>query len=204
MSNVVPLKPNAEGRRRVLVVEERVVRGKVRKYYSATEAGRQALVEVRAKVRELVDEVLHTVQSNVSAHISPPEREAVAALQEWGLTDVFRRIYPQPGVFSWWDYRAGDFHQGRGLRIDLVLATARHPAMLTYLDQHKIGTRLLFAGNLTRQPYMIGRNYRVSGDLTNTDRVMNDTFWVGVYPGLTREMLDYVVDRLETFFGVNF
>ena len=56
-------------------------------------------------------------------HISPPEREAVAALQEWGLVDVFRRIYPQPGIFSWWDYRAGDFHQGRGLRIDLVLAT---------------------------------------------------------------------------------
>ena len=76
--------------------------------------------------------------------------------------------------------------------------------LLTYLDQHKIGTRLLFAGNLTRQPYMIGRNYRVSGELTNTDRVMNDTFWVGVYPGLTREMLDFVVDRLETFFGVNF
>jgi CDP-6-deoxy-D-xylo-4-hexulose-3-dehydrase len=44
----------------------------------------------------------------------------------------------------------------------------------------------------------------VSGDLTNTDRVMNDTFWVGVYPGLSRAMLDYVVDRLETFFGVNF
>jgi CDP-6-deoxy-D-xylo-4-hexulose-3-dehydrase len=76
--------------------------------------------------------------------------------------------------------------------------------LLTYLDQHKIGTRLLFAGNLTRQPYMIGRNYRVSGDLTNTDRVMNDTFWVGVYPGLTREMLDFVVDKLEAFFGVNF
>ncbi|MBB3117526.1 lipopolysaccharide biosynthesis protein RfbH [Pseudoduganella violacea] len=76
--------------------------------------------------------------------------------------------------------------------------------LLTYLDQHKIGTRLLFAGNLTRQPYMIGRNYRVSGELTNTDRVMNDTFWVGVYPGLTREMLDYVVDKLEAFFGVNF
>jgi exodeoxyribonuclease-3 len=56
-------------------------------------------------------------------HISPPEREAVAALQEWGLVDVFRRIYPQSGIFSWWDYRAGDFHQGRGLRIDLLLAT---------------------------------------------------------------------------------
>jgi CDP-4-dehydro-6-deoxyglucose reductase, E1 len=76
--------------------------------------------------------------------------------------------------------------------------------LLTYLDQHKIGTRLLFAGNLTRQPYMTGRNYRVSGELTTTDRVMNDTFWIGVFPGLTREMLDFAVDKLETFFGVNF
>lgn len=76
--------------------------------------------------------------------------------------------------------------------------------LLTYLDQHKIGTRLLFAGNLTRQPYMIGRNYRVSGELTNTDRVMNDTFWIGVFPGLTREMLDFTVEKLESFFGVNF
>jgi len=56
-------------------------------------------------------------------HVSPPEREAVAALCAWGLTDVFRQRYPEPGVYSWWDYRAGDFHQGRGLRIDLVLAT---------------------------------------------------------------------------------
>jgi len=76
--------------------------------------------------------------------------------------------------------------------------------LLTYLDQHKIGTRLLFAGNLVRQPYMQGRTYRISGELTNTDRVMNDTFWVGVYPGLSREMLDFVVDKLESFFGVNF
>ena len=76
--------------------------------------------------------------------------------------------------------------------------------LLTYLDQHKIGTRLLFAGNLTRQPYMIGRNYRVSGDLTNTDRVMNDTFWIGVFPGLTREMLDFTIAKLEEFFGVGF
>ncbi|MQA42313.1 lipopolysaccharide biosynthesis protein RfbH [Rugamonas aquatica] len=76
--------------------------------------------------------------------------------------------------------------------------------LLTYLDQHKIGTRLLFAGNLTRQPYMVGRNYRVSGELTNTDRVMNDTFWIGVFPGLTREMLDYTVTKLEEFFGVGF
>ncbi|MDB5799550.1 MAG: CDP-6-deoxy-D-xylo-4-hexulose-3-dehydrase [Rhodocyclales bacterium] len=76
--------------------------------------------------------------------------------------------------------------------------------LLTYLDQYKIGTRLLFAGNLTRQPYMIGRNYRVSGELSNTDIVMNSTFWVGIYPGLNQNMLDYVAERIETFLGVNF
>lgn len=74
--------------------------------------------------------------------------------------------------------------------------------LLKYLDQHKIGTRLLFAGNLTRQPYFRGRTYRTSGELKNTDIVMNQTFWIGVYPGLSETMLDYVGDKLETFFGV--
>ena len=76
--------------------------------------------------------------------------------------------------------------------------------LLTYLDQHKIGTRLLFAGNLTRQPYMKGRQYRVVGDLHNTDRIMHDTFWIGVYPGLSREMLDFAASKIEQYFGVNF
>ena len=76
--------------------------------------------------------------------------------------------------------------------------------LLKYLDQYKIGTRLLFAGNLTRQPYFEGRSYRISGELANTDKVMNDTFWIGVYPGLDEEMLSFVVEKLETFFGVNF
>nr|WP_307691976.1 lipopolysaccharide biosynthesis protein RfbH [Variovorax ginsengisoli] len=76
--------------------------------------------------------------------------------------------------------------------------------LLTYLDQNKIGTRLLFAGNLTRQPYMIGREFRVSGELTNTDNVMNQAFWLGVYPGLTKEHLDFIVQKIEEFFGVGF
>lgn len=76
--------------------------------------------------------------------------------------------------------------------------------LLSYLDQNKIGTRLLFAGNLTRQPYMMGKNYRISGDLTHTDTVMNQTFWLGVYPGLETEHLDYIVEKLEEFFGLNF
>jgi CDP-4-dehydro-6-deoxyglucose reductase, E1 len=73
--------------------------------------------------------------------------------------------------------------------------------LMNYLDQNKIGTRLLFAGNLTRQPYMKNLNYRISGELTNTDRAMNDTFWVGVYPGLTQEMLDFMIEKLESYFS---
>ena len=76
--------------------------------------------------------------------------------------------------------------------------------LLNYLDQNKIGTRLLFAGNLTRQPYMIGKNFRISGELTNTDVVMNQTFWLGVYPGLKTEQLDYIIEQLEEFLGINF
>jgi CDP-4-dehydro-6-deoxyglucose reductase, E1 len=83
-------------------------------------------------------------------------------------------------------------------------ANIRRVDLLSYLDQEKIGTRLLFAGNLTRQPYMQGRNYRVSGDLTHTDTVMNDSFWVGVYPGLTEEMLDFTASKIESFLGINF
>jgi CDP-6-deoxy-D-xylo-4-hexulose-3-dehydrase len=76
--------------------------------------------------------------------------------------------------------------------------------LLTYLDQNKVGTRLLFAGNLTRQPYMFGANYRISGDLTNTDNVMNNTFWIGVQPALNREMLEFSAQKIESYLGVNF
>ncbi len=68
-----------------------------------------------------------------------------------------------------------------------------------WLNDHKIGTRLIFAGNVTKQPYMEGRQYRIHGDLEQTDYVMENTFWIGVQPALTREMLTYVADTIERF-----
>lgn len=76
--------------------------------------------------------------------------------------------------------------------------------LLKYLDQNNIGSRLLFAGNLTRQPYFEGVEYRVVGELTNTDRTMNQTFWLGLYPGLGEQQFDYIAEKLEEFFGLNF
>lgn len=73
-----------------------------------------------------------------------------------------------------------------------------------YLDQYKIGTRLLFAGNLTNQPYFEDVEYRVSGSLENTDRTMNQTLWLGVQPTLGEEHYNYVAEKLEEFFGVGF
>lgn len=76
--------------------------------------------------------------------------------------------------------------------------------LINFLDQYKIGTRLLFAGNLTKQPYMLGRHFRVSGALTQTDVVMNQTFWLGTFPALGQPQLDYIAEKLEEFFGLNF
>jgi CDP-6-deoxy-D-xylo-4-hexulose-3-dehydrase len=67
------------------------------------------------------------------------------------------------------------------------------------LESKKIATRLLFGGNLLRQPAYEGCEYRVVGDLPNTDFVMNNVFWIGVYPGLTTKMLDYVADTIQLF-----
>ncbi|MDE8601614.1 lipopolysaccharide biosynthesis protein RfbH [Marinomonas sp. RSW2] len=76
--------------------------------------------------------------------------------------------------------------------------------LLKFLDQTKIGSRLLFAGNLTRQPYFEGVEHRVVGELKNTDRTMCQTFWIGIYPALNEEHFEFVAEQLEEFFGVNF
>jgi len=56
-------------------------------------------------------------------HVSPAERQALAELEGWGLSDAFRLVHPADRLFSWWDYRGGDFHNHRGMRIDLILVT---------------------------------------------------------------------------------
>ncbi|CAN2230936.1 WecE Predicted pyridoxal phosphate-dependent enzyme apparently involved in regulation of cell wall biogenesis [Candidatus Planktophila dulcis] len=71
------------------------------------------------------------------------------------------------------------------------------------LNESKIATRLLFGGNLLRQPAFKGTPRRVIGELTNTDIVMNDTFWIGVWPGLTIPMLDYMIEKIHTILGVS-
>ncbi|AXL93659.1 lipopolysaccharide biosynthesis protein RfbH [Streptomyces sp. CB09001] len=71
--------------------------------------------------------------------------------------------------------------------------------LVAHLEERKIGTRRLFSGNLTRQPAYIGRPHRIVGDLTNSDIITEHTFWIGVYPGLTDEMLDYVVATIKEF-----
>jgi CDP-4-dehydro-6-deoxyglucose reductase, E1 len=76
--------------------------------------------------------------------------------------------------------------------------------LLRYLDQFKIGTRLLFAGNVTRQPYMMGRDYRISGSLTNANVITERSFWIGVYPGLSKPMLNFAADKISEFLGVKF
>lgn len=72
-------------------------------------------------------------------------------------------------------------------------------ALVVYLNEKKIGTRLLFGGNLVRQPYMKGRNFRVDGALANADVVVDRTFWIGVYPGLAPDHIGYMLAEIENF-----
>lgn len=72
--------------------------------------------------------------------------------------------------------------------------------LVKYLNENKIGTRLLFSGNLTKQPYMKNINFKVHGNLKNTDLIMENTFWIGLYPGLSKEHLQYSVFIIKNFF----
>lgn len=111
-----------------------------------------------------------------------------------GLSGVSGLIMPRPTDHSepsWFGFPI-TLEEGVGFsRNDLV----------EFLDSRKIGTRLLFGGNLARQPAYKDVDFRVVGNLTNTDIVTERTFWIGVYPGLTSEMLQFVIDSIVSFVG---
>ena len=72
--------------------------------------------------------------------------------------------------------------------------------LIKYLNENKIGTRLLFSGNLIKQPFMKGIEFKVNKELKNTDFILEHTFWIGVYPGLNSEHLDFVSQKIKNFF----
>ena len=87
---------------------------------------------------------------------------------------------------------------GFPITLDPKISTNRED-LLRFLDSRKIGTRLLFAGNILKQPAYKDIDFRVVGELKNTDIIMNRSFWVGVYPGLTKQMLDYVIESISDY-----
>ncbi|MFA6489915.1 MAG: lipopolysaccharide biosynthesis protein RfbH [Candidatus Micrarchaeia archaeon] len=78
-------------------------------------------------------------------------------------------------------------------------APFKRAEMVAHLESRGIATRMLFGGNIVHQPAYQGESFRVAGTLANSDRVMNNAFWIGVYPGITKEMRDYVAGTLEAF-----
>ncbi len=82
-----------------------------------------------------------------ATHVSEPERAALGSVLDWGLVDVFRRHHPEGHVFSWWDYRGGDFHKGHGMRIDLVLLSARLAERCTAAEVDREARKKSPAGN---------------------------------------------------------
>lgn len=77
----------------------------------------------------------------------------------------------------------------------------KRDALIRHLEGHKIATRLLFGGNLLKQPYMKNRAYRLPGEVPNSDIVMNSCFWIGVYPGLGEPQIAFMIEKLRAFFG---
>jgi CDP-4-dehydro-6-deoxyglucose reductase, E1 len=148
------------------------------------------------------------IYSHVGYNLKATDMQAALGLSQLGKLDAFvetrkknfahlhARLNGTPGLIlpqatpksdpSWF---------GFPITLDPDLHVDREK-LLRHLDERKIGTRLMFAGNITRQPAYRDVDFRVVGDLTNSDIVMRRTFWVGVYPGLTEPMLDYIADSI--------
>lgn len=124
-------------------------------------------------------------------HFIHRRRENFAGLEQRlrarGLDKLFHLPVPTPGTEpSWFGYLL-TVRDESGLIRNTITRT---------LEERKVGTRMLFAGNLIKQPAFRDVAYRVHGELTNTDKIMNDSFWVGVWPGIDEARLDYMVDTL--------
>ena len=157
------------------------------------------------------------VYSHVGYNLKITDMQAACGLAQLNKLDSF--IAQRKTNFRWLTERLGS------IRDNVLLATPTpnsspswfgFPITLTeeseisrreltkYLDELKIGTRLLFAGNITKQPMMQGRSFRIASELTQTDVVMSRTFWLGIHPQLDEERLEFVAQSLEAFFGVGF
>ena len=129
-----------------------------------------------------LDKLPHFISIRKNNHAGITER-----LCQAGLDDFFQLPMATPNSDpSWFGYLLTLKDDCGFSRTDLVQK----------LENLKIGTRLLFAGNLVRQPGFKGANYRVSGELKETDKAMNDSFWLGVWPGLNNQHLDYMISAL--------
>lgn len=111
-----------------------------------------------------------------------------ARMRARGLDEYYHLPVPTPGTEpSWFGYLL-TIRDGTGIDRNLLTRT---------LEGRKVGTRLLFAGNLTKQPAFRNVPFRIHGELTRTDKIMNDSFWIGVWPGIDEQRLDYMVDTLH-------
>lgn len=152
------------------------------------------------------------VYSNLGYNLKISDMQAAVGLSQMGSLDGFiskrkrnfaylkERLRPMRDVFflpeatersdpSWFGFPL-TIKEGTGIgRVGL----------LKHLEKRKVGTRLLFGGNITKQPYMLGQRFRVSGELTNTDIIMDRTFWIGLYPGIDEAMMDYMIQSLTDY-----
>ena len=90
-----------------------------------------------------------------------------------------------------------------GFAITLKNKKIKRYDLLKYLEEKKIGSRLLFGGNITKQPYFKGLNYKIASKLTVTNNIMDNTFWIGIYPGINKDMQNYVIENIEYFLSHN-
>lgn len=116
------------------------------------------------------------------------------------LYEVFFKEFSDYFILPFWNKKASPSWFGFLLTVKDKAGFQRDD-LLKFLNKRKIGTRLLFAGNVIRQPYFKNYKikYRISGKLENSDKIMNNAFWLGVYPGLNREILDYVAMSFKEF-----